>query len=66
MGSKERFGPRSFSPEPSLFVPACPKREPSWRSHGGQAIGMWGGTSLPGGKKEWEKASFLGLCLTWV
>lgn len=36
MGSKERFGPRSFNPEPSLFVPACPKREPSWRSHGGQ------------------------------
>lgn len=36
MGSKERFGPRSFNPKPSLFVPACPRREPSWRSHGGQ------------------------------
>lgn len=62
MGSKERFGPRSFNPKPSLFVPACPRREPSWRSHGGQ--GHWDVGRFSSSRRE--KASFLGLCLTWM
>lgn len=63
MGSKERFGPRSFNLKPSLFVPACPRREPSWRSHGGQGHREVGRDSSSRREKGMGKGQLPGLVL---